>query len=418
MLPDRRPPRTPRLTPLPVDSGPLSIAVVGPSRFGIAEPFAGGLEAHTAGLVRRLHSLGHRLTVAAGPERCANDLPVRLRPIVSNDFDHLFTGRRDISPPAEFLAHETERYQVLVDDLVGRRDIDVIHNNSLHPAMVDADPARVAIVHVLHCPPTPELWAAHVRLAERDGDRRVIAVSASVAAAWKGLATDTVLNGVDTSSWHPTAAGHSGAVWAGRIVPEKAPHLAIRACRLAGIPLTLAGPVGDESYFRRFVERELVGPVEWVGPLDSCELAGAVCVVRSGRGVARVGRALRIGGGRDARVGDSGRRIRSGWAERVPVQERGRPGEPRRRGVARRCDQTRTWTRPGQCSRARCGRTVRRSDGVSLPRDTPRADRRCGEVECVGSGSLRRCLLTDHAVDVTADRDQVLIANTAPPSTR
>ena len=273
MLPDRRPPRTPRLTPLPVDSGPLSIAVVGPSRFGIAEPFAGGLEAHTAGLVRRLHSLGHRLTVAAGPERCANDLPVRLRPIVSNDFDHLFTGRRDISPPAEFLAHETERYQVLVDDLVGRRDIDVIHNNSLHPAMVDADPARVAIVHVLHCPPTPELWAAHVRLAERDGDRRVIAVSASVAAAWKGLATDTVLNGVDTSSWHPTAAGHSGAVWAGRIVPEKAPHLAIRACRLAGIPLTLAGPVGDESYFRRFVERELVGPVEWVGPLDSCELA-------------------------------------------------------------------------------------------------------------------------------------------------
>lgn len=273
VLHDRRIPRSPRLAVLGAGHDPLRVAVVGPARFGIAEPFAGGLEAHTSGLVRRLHSLGHCVSVAAGPEQCANDLPVPVRPLVSREFDHLFTGRRDISPPVEFLSHETVRYEQLVDDLIGSGQVDVIHNNSLHPAVVDADPAGVAIVHVLHCPPTSELWAAHVRLAERSADRRVIAVSESVAATWKGIATETVLNGIDTSVWHPCATAHHGAVWAGRIVPEKAPHLAIRACRLADVPLTLAGPIGDASYFRRYVERELVGPVTWVGALGSGELA-------------------------------------------------------------------------------------------------------------------------------------------------
>ena len=92
---------------------------------------------------------------------------------------------------------------------------------------------------------------------------------------WGGTATDVIHNGVDTSTWCPGAGGNrSGVVWAGRFVAEKAPHLAIRAARLAGLPITLAGPIGDEPYFERYVRQELRrGDVRWLGPLPAARLA-------------------------------------------------------------------------------------------------------------------------------------------------
>ena len=83
----------------------LRLAVIGPSRFGIGEPFAGGLEAHTAGLIRALHERGHNLRVFAGPDGDAHQLPVDVTPVVSRAFDHEFTGRRDTSHPRGFCGH-------------------------------------------------------------------------------------------------------------------------------------------------------------------------------------------------------------------------------------------------------------------------------------------------------------------------
>ena len=62
-------------------------------------------------------------------------------------------------------------------------------------------------------------------------------------------------------------------MWAGRLVEEKAPHLAIRAARLAGTPIRLAGPIGDERYFDRYISRELGEDVRWLGPLAARDLA-------------------------------------------------------------------------------------------------------------------------------------------------
>ncbi|MEP1123681.1 MAG: glycosyltransferase, partial [Ilumatobacter sp.] len=249
------------------------VAIVGPSRFGIGEPYAGGLEAHTAGLVGILHERGHHLRVFAGPEGDIHGLPVGVTPIVARTFDHLFTGRRDTSHPAGFCRHESDRYRTLVDGLRRCPDIDVVHNNSLHPAVVDGDPGDGSFVHVLHCPPFPKLRAAHRRLRERSRGRHVIAVSKALASLWDGVATDVIGNGIDLDTWLDRSPGpRAGAVWAGRIVEEKAPHLAIRAARLAGLPIRLAGPIGDHRYFDRLVRPELGADAVWLGSLGAADL--------------------------------------------------------------------------------------------------------------------------------------------------
>ncbi|MBA3606749.1 MAG: glycosyltransferase, partial [Acidimicrobiia bacterium] len=68
----------------------------------------------------------------------------------------------------------------------------------------------------------------------------------------------------------------AGAVWSGRLVAEKAPHLAIDAARMAGVPLRLLGPIHDAAYFRLCVEPRLGGDVEYGGHVSVPELAVAI----------------------------------------------------------------------------------------------------------------------------------------------
>jgi len=66
-----------------VSSGQIMrIAVLGPSRFGLGEPYCGGLESHTATLACGLHELGHHVVVFAGPRDAAHQLPVEVVPII------------------------------------------------------------------------------------------------------------------------------------------------------------------------------------------------------------------------------------------------------------------------------------------------------------------------------------------------
>jgi glycosyltransferase involved in cell wall biosynthesis len=62
------------------------------------------------------------------------------------------------------------------------------------------------------------------------------------------------------------------AVFLGRMHPTKAPHIAIRAARAAGLPLILAGKCTEPlelDYFENEV-KPLLGPdVEWVGELET-----------------------------------------------------------------------------------------------------------------------------------------------------
>jgi glycosyltransferase involved in cell wall biosynthesis len=132
------------------------------------------------------------------------------------------------------------------------------------------------VTATLHSPPTPWLESA-LQLAGRHGGRpAIVSVSHANAGAWRHLDIDGVIhNGVDLERWR-VGPGGPGAAWWGRLVPEKAPHLAIDAARRAGLPLTLMGPAHDEGYFTGEIAPRLGEDVRYAGHLGVADVAAVV----------------------------------------------------------------------------------------------------------------------------------------------
>ena len=271
-------------------SPPLSIAVLGPYRHPIREPHAGGLEAVVDQQVRGLRRRGHRVALfaAAGSD--------------GHETDHEFPGELggddgrygDVGYPPGGRERETAEFHRVLDE-VGRREVDVVLNHALHPAPLErAADLPAPMLTILHCPAFPEMADPLARLGAAAG--RVMAVSSSVRSTWRIPQGATVLhNGVDTGLWKPGGtnaedeagpaarihgAGRPGplarpvAVWVGRMVPEKAPHLAVLAAAEAGMDLVVVGRAADAGYVRTRLEPALTRAaaagvrIRQVGALD------------------------------------------------------------------------------------------------------------------------------------------------------
>lgn len=251
----------------------MDIAIVAAARFPIAEPFAGGLEAHTHLLAERLSGRGHLVTVYAADGVGRFDVH-RMLPM---SFLASPTARRDISAgPSSALAEHHSYLDAILE--LQRRRPDVVHINAVHhlPFACAGLLAPSVVTATLHTPPTPWLESALLLAQARDAAPRTVSVSHANARAWPDVSFDRVIhNGVDLERWS-FGPGGTGAVWWGRLVPEKAPHLAIDAARLAGVALTLMGPAHDEAYFETEVRPRLGGPIRYAGHLDASELAAVV----------------------------------------------------------------------------------------------------------------------------------------------
>ncbi|MEB7447159.1 glycosyltransferase [Arthrobacter koreensis] len=251
----------------------MRLCIIGPSRFPIAEPFAGGLEAHTHALVSALTARGHQITLFAAEGSDPNlgveflDVPV---------FESSEAARNDVGALPEQWMGEHHAYLSLMLDLAehGDRKYDAVLNTSIHHLPVAMSRMlRIPLITTLHTPPVGWLESA---IQVRGELTRFIAVSAHTRDAWAPLVQSTAIrNGVDTGSWQPGPGG-GPAIWFGRIVPEKGTHLAIRAARAAGIPLDLAGPIYDRAYFRTEIEPLLTEDIRYLGHLDHVRLRAAV----------------------------------------------------------------------------------------------------------------------------------------------
>ncbi len=247
----------------------LRIGLIASSTQTVEQPFAGGMEAHTVALATSLRDRGHEVTIHDGR---GGGFALR------TGYGHLRlseAAQADVSMPARGFMEEHHAYLSLMTSL-DEQGYDVIHNNCLHYLPVAMAPAlRTPMVTTLHSPPTPWLESA-IQVAGGGGGW--VSVSRVNARAW-GHALHgcrVIPNGVSLDAWRfRRRPRRGGAVWSGRIVPEKGTHLAVEAARRARVPLTLAGPISDQAYFERCMEA--AGPgTTYAGHLDSAALAALV----------------------------------------------------------------------------------------------------------------------------------------------
>ncbi len=250
----------------------MRIGLVGHHVAPIAPPFAGGVESFTWYLARWLGERGHDVVLFAPPGTRVPGVEVRDLALSSP----LSTAaRNDISMPAPEFMDAHHAYQRLMLELCADEDgFDLLHSNSLHYLPVAMAPLLpMPSLLTLHTPPTPWLESA---LRARPGPVPWLsAVSHATARMWREVAVieDVVCNGVDLDVWTPGPGGEA-AVWCGRMVPEKAPHMAIDAARMAGVPLRLAGPIVDGDYWDREITHRLGNDVTYAGHLGHADLAG------------------------------------------------------------------------------------------------------------------------------------------------
>ncbi|AXH97415.1 glycosyltransferase [Ornithinimicrobium avium] len=250
----------------------MHVVIIAAANHALREPFAGGLESLTWHLVRGLRRRGVEVTLFSGP---GSDPALGAHEILVEPLELSQTARRDVAMPPERWLREHHSYLQAMLDLLGRTDVDLIHNNSLHYLPIAlAATLPAPMLTTLHTPPTPWLEPA-IRLMDQRR-ARFVAVSAHTARSWRHVTSaQVVLNGVDVEQWRPGPGGED-LVWFGRLVPEKAPHEAVRIALGAGQRIRLAGPVSDADYFDAAV-RPLLGPrADYLGHLGTDDLAALV----------------------------------------------------------------------------------------------------------------------------------------------
>ncbi|KRD50579.1 glycosyltransferase [Microbacterium sp. Root280D1] len=254
----------------------LRVLVVAPERHPLRQPHAGGLEAVVWNRVRWLRSRGHHVELCAAEGSDFLDADIDLH--LPSPRWHRARDASDTDFPEGHRRLMTDAFARVRDRLdAPETRVDVVDNHSLHgdPILWSRE-IGVPVVTTLHTPPLADMVIASNAL-DGSSPHRFLAVSQYTARAWsaEGVEAFVFTNGVDTAQWS-LGSGGGDWVWFGRIVPEKAPHLAIDAARRAGARLKLAGRVGDAAYFDREVRPRLGRGIDYVGALRQPELAELV----------------------------------------------------------------------------------------------------------------------------------------------
>ena len=261
----------------------LRIVIIAPLRFPIRRPHAGGLESAVWNEADQLRARGHEVTMIAVTGSDGTDptsgfaIPRLTWPAGARPTDDTY--------PPDYERVSVPALDQALDLIKAQPDrFDIISNHCLHPLpLLRAGELGVPMVSTLHTPVDQSMVDAH--LAATGQRSHYLSVSEHTRSEWAaaGIESSVLGNAVEPSAW-PLGPGGSALVWFGRLVPEKAPHLAIDVAERLGRTLVLAGRIGDEEYAGQHVFPRLSDSIRYVGHLAPEELA---CLV--GRSACSIG---------------------------------------------------------------------------------------------------------------------------------
>jgi glycosyltransferase involved in cell wall biosynthesis len=227
-------------------AGALRIALLAPPWIAVPPPGYGGIEAVVNLLAEALVARAHDVTLFAAP---------------GSRSSARVTSPLETAHPGEIGAslYESDHVACAWEEIeLARRlgrPFDVVHDHSGFTAVAMADRVATPVVHTIHGP----FVEATRGFYQRHGHKaRLVAISRSQAeSAPEGVhVADVVPNPIVVGHWPLRERKQDYVLWIGRMDPAKGAHRAVKAARLAGATLVLAGPVqaGQENYFREMVE--------------------------------------------------------------------------------------------------------------------------------------------------------------------
>jgi len=218
----------------------------------IREPQQGGSQAFVSDLARGLTGRGHDVHVYAAlgseiPGVEVVDTGVDPQSLAATLYRAFGAG------PDSAAAAAAEGAFAAADGGVRDGRYDVVHNHAFDaPAVRLAAALQMPVVHTVHLPPDRAVSAALREVARGRRPPAVAVVSDFQAGAWRRVVpVDAVLPPYPPTRvipWSGTAG--AGALFAGRLSPEKGAAEAIDGARAAGLPVEVYGDVYDAGYSR------------------------------------------------------------------------------------------------------------------------------------------------------------------------
>ena len=248
---------------------PLRIAVVAPPWYPLPPGGYGGIEAMVYWLVEGLVARGHDVTlIGTGESRTSG----RFRPT----YDQAPTDR--MGQPMPEVMHA-----LMAAEHLDALELDVVHDHSFAGPLATRC-RRAPTVVTAHGPVSGELTEYYRHVG---GHTALVAISGAQRTMGPGLRwAGTVHNAIPVAEYPFQVDKDDYCLFLGRMNPEKAPDLAIRAARAAGRRIVVAAKCSEPAERRYFDERvrPLLGPdVEWFGEANTAEkkalLARAHCLV-------------------------------------------------------------------------------------------------------------------------------------------
>jgi glycosyltransferase involved in cell wall biosynthesis len=244
----------------------MKVALVAPLVSAIREPHRGGSQAFVADLAHGLLDRGHEVHLYAAS---GSEVPgVRVIDTGVDPRALAATLYRASDPAVDGLCAADTAF-ASVYAAVRETRYDVVHNHAFDaPAITLATRLRAPVVHTLHLPPDAAVADALRGAARSDGPPTVAGVSACQASAWRHVVpVDAILAPLVPTRlirWSPSARG--GAVFAGRLSPEKGASEAIEIAEAAGVRIDVYGDSYDADYTRERIDPRRADPGVVVHP--------------------------------------------------------------------------------------------------------------------------------------------------------